>query len=238
MASEANAVTGDEQAKAVQETAKFGQKAIEATADASGFIVRIFGPAIEQYAGALADTAAAFRLVNRARIVEKTRAQLDKLGVKNIDTIQPRYFGPLFQAISDESDEEIQDVWATYIANALNPENLSVKANRQLIEIIRQFEPHDLRVLSAISYEELRQPRSDHLIKSIDNFASDDSMINESLARLTALGLFSFENSPENKMTWLSGDAPGDICCRLAIKTPYGKYYTLPLLMILKNAIR
>lgn len=136
-------------------------------------------------------------MVNRAKIVAKTRARLKKLGVTNFKAIDFRNGVPLLEGISDESDETLQEVWAAYFANALNPENLGVTANRQLIDIIRKLEPDDLHILSGLSSEELNQARTDALVKKPEDFFGGESALNQSLARLTALGLFSFENGPD-----------------------------------------
>jgi hypothetical protein len=58
-------MTGDERAKAAQEIAKLGQKGVDAASEAGGFLARTFGEAIEHMSQALADKAAAYRIVNR-----------------------------------------------------------------------------------------------------------------------------------------------------------------------------
>lgn len=223
----------DEQAKAAQEIAKFGQKSIDAASEAGGFFAKTFGGAIEHYSQALADRAAAYRIVNRAKVAIKTQQRLKKLGVTNFKAIDFRNGVPLLEGISDESDEKLQDVWAAYLANALNPENPSVTANRQLINIIRQLEPGDLNILAGLSSQELNQSRSDNLSKKAIDFSSEEEVLNQSLSRLTALGLFSFENGPD-RLTLESDRAQP---CRVVIETSLGEFRAMPLLMMLKNAI-
>jgi hypothetical protein len=138
MGEEGSPMISDEQAKAAQEIAKLGQKSVDAASEAGGFFARTFGDAIEHVSQALTDKAAGYRIVNRARVVAKIQARLEALGVDSFKPISFRNGVPLLEGISDESDETLQDVWAAYFANAPDPKNPSVTANRQLIDIIRK----------------------------------------------------------------------------------------------------
>jgi hypothetical protein len=53
------------------------------------------------------------------------------------------------------------------------------------------------------------------------------------LSRLTALGLFSFENGPDRLALGGHHARP----CRVTIETSLGEFSAMPLLMMLKNAI-
>jgi hypothetical protein len=76
----------------------------DAESEAGGFFAKTFGKAILQISEALADKAAASRIVNRAKIAVKTREQSEKLGVTNFKAIDFRNGVPLLEAISHESD--------------------------------------------------------------------------------------------------------------------------------------
>nr|WIE92043.1 hypothetical protein P9270_002205 [Mesorhizobium sp. WSM4875] len=223
----------DEQAKAAQEIAKLGQKGIEATGDFGGFFARTFGKAIEHIGEAMADKAAAYRLRNRARVVAKTKKYLDDLGVTDFKAIDFRNGIPLLEGISDEPDEALQDVWAAYIANALNPEKPLVTANRQLIDIIKKLEPEDLKVLDLISLKDLNEMRRNTLKVDQNSFPMPVDELAKSLARLTALGLFTFENGPDALV--MSRD-DGGRPCRVVIETSVGEFAVTLLLMYLKTA--
>jgi hypothetical protein len=223
----------DEEAKAAQELAKLGQKSVDVVSGAGGFLARIFGPAIAQLSEALADKAAAYRVVNRAKVVGKTREQLKKLGVTDFKAIDPRNGLPLLEAISDEPDDTLQDVWAAYIANALDPARPEITPNRQLINIIRQLEPEDLGILSGFSSQELAESRTDPLRKIVVTSGDGEAALNRSLSRLTALGLFSFKNGPGHLLLEGSAMQP----CRVLIGTSLGEFTAMPLLLLFKNAI-
>jgi hypothetical protein len=67
----------------------------------------------------LPDKAAAYRIMNRARVAIKTQKYLEEIGVTQVKAIDFRNGVPLLEAISDESCETLQEVWAAYFANAL-----------------------------------------------------------------------------------------------------------------------
>jgi hypothetical protein len=146
---------------------------------------------------------------------------LEELGVTEIKRIDFRNAVPLLEAISDESDERLQDVWAAYFANALDPRNRNVTANGQLIDVIRRLEPQDIHVLASITTEELRERRADAQIKKPEDVGMTERALFESLSRLTALGLFSFSN--QNLTVWGAVDRP----CRVNFETPIGEFASL-----------
>lgn len=223
----------DESAKAVQESAKLGQKGLDVASEAGGFFAKTFGQAIAHVAEAFADKAAAYRVRNRASVVAKTRTHLERLGVEDFKAIDFRNGIPLLEGISEEPEESLQEVWASYLANALNP-NSRVKANRQLIDIIRKLEPGDLPILSNIHLNALSAARSETLVIQWGTLGVDADAIHESLARLTALGLFSFQNGPD--LLAISGPKAPEPC-RITVETPLGEFHAQPLLMFLKLAI-
>lgn len=80
------------------------------------------------------------------RVLDKTRVAIEQAGMSGrTRPLDPRIAAPILDAISDESDETLQDVWASYIMDAVNPG----KANpdRVLIDVIRKLEPIDWIIL-------------------------------------------------------------------------------------------
>ena len=64
---------GDEEAKALQEVAKLGQKGLDVSREAGGFFSRTFAGTIEHLSAAMSDKAAGYRMVNRIRVAQKNR---------------------------------------------------------------------------------------------------------------------------------------------------------------------
>ena len=102
-----------------------------------------------------------------------------------------------------------------------------------MINIIRQLEPSDLDILRGLSLQELSQARSEDIGKKATDFSGEEESINQSLSRLTALGLFSFENGPDRLVMGRGRQQPR----RVTIQTSLGEFRAMPLLMMLKSAI-
>jgi hypothetical protein len=100
--------------------------------------------------------------------------------------ISPALALPLFAAARDETREELQELWARLLAAAMDPSRRSL-VRREFIEIVKQIEPLDARVL-----EELRDitgaipNRRDHIASTFQLPADD---VEVSFEALSGLGL-------------------------------------------------
>lgn len=225
----------DEEAKAAQELAKLGQKGVEAATDAGGWLTKTFGKAFDHISEAFADKAAAYRIRNRAKVVAKTQVYLKKLGVTDLKTIDLRSGIPLLESISDEPEEPIQDLWAAYIANALDSSQKSVAINRLIINVIKNLEPNDLPVIRRLAAENLSTPVRDPIHLDHDDFSVEEPDLSNVLARLMALGLLSFENS--GSVGWAPPQG-WQVACQMVINTELGEFRATPLLMLFNRAIQ
>lgn len=54
---------------------------------------------------------------------------------------------PLAEGVMDESREQVQDLWARLLANALDPKRAD-RIRREFIETIKQLEPVDVAIMS------------------------------------------------------------------------------------------
>ncbi len=225
----------DENAKAVQELAKLGQKSIDAGSDAGKWLTKTFGQAVEHVSEALADKAAGYRVRNRANVVAKTQAHLQKLGITDFKAIDFRSGIPLLEGISNEPEESIQDLWSAYLANALDASQPSVIINRLIIGIIKNLEPSDLPVILRLAKEDLERPVHDPIRLDHDDFLFGEPYLSNIFARLTALGLFSFENSGS---VGFAPDPEWEVACQLEVSTALGNFKAMPLLMLFTQAIR
>ncbi|WP_265517584.1 hypothetical protein [Nitratireductor luteus] len=228
-------ILSDEEAKAAQETAKFGQKGIEAAASAGSYLTGTFHGAIKFLAMTAEDWAAGLYIRNRAAIEVKTRNRLEELGVdRDFRPIGERNYLSLLEAISLESDEGLQDIWATYIASAMNPSKTDIGISRQLIEVIKHLEPEDLPVLRRLSYEDLAEPRKDPIRLKASDFPVGEPALATSLSRLAAIGLFSFDN--DRSIGW-SGPENWSKPCQLEITVSLGNFRAQPLLLQLQRSV-
>lgn len=228
-------ILSDEEAKAVQEAAKLGQKGIDAASSAGTYLTGTFRGAVRFLAMAAEDSAAGFFIRNRAAVELKTRNRLEELGVdRNFRPIGERNYVPLLEAISLEADESLQDVWAAYIANAMDPSKPEVGISRQLIEVIKRLEPEDLPVLRRLFVEDLATPRHDDIRLAAADFPVGDEGLATSLSRLAALGLFSFDSS--GQVGWAAPEGWRKPC-QLEIAASIGDFRAQPLLLLLQRSV-
>ncbi len=136
-------------AKAVEETAKTGRALVEAGSDLASFVGKALGTVPEDTVGLLGgDYLHDLRIRNLDKIARKTEEILRERGVEDPEPIGPKALLPALEAASEEIDETMQDMWATLLANAMDP-GRDVSLQRVFIDSLKQFEPIDARILSA-----------------------------------------------------------------------------------------
>lgn len=136
----------DEQAKAIQETAKFGQNALNVTRDVGGYISNVLGTLLEDTVGLAADTLRHLRIRNAEELRKKTERILCERGVQYPEPASPSLAIPLMQAACDESREELQEIWAQLLATAMDPARANT-VRRSFIDTVKQMDPLDALVL-------------------------------------------------------------------------------------------
>lgn len=173
--------------KATEELAKLGQKSLDVAEKTGGWLSRVFGGGFNQLGAAFEDSMAAFRIRNRIRVLEKTRKTIEDSGLSgNTRAIDPRVALPLIDAISDESDEDLQTVWSAYISSTLNP--AKPPPDRVLIDIIRRLSPEDWPIIKML----FRAPAS---TLHEANIPVDKKNLMSTMDRLASLNLFAYEDS-------------------------------------------
>ena len=145
MSDEAKAV--QETAKAVQEIAKATPAVIEAGSNLAHWVGRVLGTAPEDVVGLVGgDYRRQLRIRNLDRIARRTNEFLAARGIQGTKEISPNRALEAFEAASQESDPDLQELWATLFANAMDP-NRDVALQRVFVETLQQFEPIDALVL-------------------------------------------------------------------------------------------
>ncbi|MEX2163257.1 MAG: Abi-alpha family protein [Sulfuricaulis sp.] len=138
-------------AKAAQEIAKAGGKALEVAEKVGAFLNKVVGDAVVELGGAVHDWARLFRYKNLLRLQDKVEEihRERKLQGKSIP-VAPRFAIPLLQAASQEDDESIQDMWAGLIANSTDP-GRRLQPKKIFTEILSSIEPIDAQILKYLS---------------------------------------------------------------------------------------
>lgn len=229
-------IFSDDEAKAAQEIAKFGQNSLDNLSKAGRYLTGTFRGAIGFLASAAEDSAHGFWIRNRAAVNSKTVARLRELGIQDeYCPIGERNEGLLLEAVSLESDENLQEIWSAYISNAMDPSQPGVSIDRYLIRVIKDLEPSDFPVIQRLSYEDLAIPRRSEIRLRVDDFSVGDGHLVTSLSRLAAIGLFTFKNSGSVGFAAQEGwEKP----CQLEVETSIGNFRALPLLLVFQRYIR
>ena len=147
----------DEEAKAIQETAKAAQEVakaapavIEAGTELARWVGSVLGTIPEDIVGlTFGDYLKELRTRNLDRLRGKTEDILRQRGIEQPEPIDPKVAIPAFEAASMESNEELQDLWANLLANAMDP-TMDVSLRQIFIDTLKQFEPIDALVLNAL----------------------------------------------------------------------------------------
>lgn len=137
----------DEQAKAIQETAKFGQTALNSIRGFGQYIANVLGTLPEDLVGLIAtDPLKHIRIRNAEKLKEKTEKILYERGIEQPQLASPTLAIPLMQAACDESREELQEIWAQLLATAMDPARANT-VRRSFIDTVKQMDPLDALVL-------------------------------------------------------------------------------------------
>ena len=225
----------EEAFKAVSEVAKTTSKAIDASEKGTRYLAEIFKDAITAYAGAPDDSAVGYRIRNRASVAVKTEKYLQSLGLDaSFLKIEERAAVPLIEALSVESDDGLQDLWASYIANAVDPQNTAIGVTAIITNAISKLEPEDKRILDKLFDLDLAEMRREALRMKATDFQISEQSLNFTLSRFVALGLFSCDNSGS---VGFAANDDHQMPCNLEIYTSIGWFRALPLLLMFKQSV-
>ena len=142
---------GRETAKAVQEVAKTTDSAIEAGRELASFLNRVLGNPIADAVGlTLSDPIRAARIIALDWYNRRVKEILAKRDLKKLQGATPRIALEILEAAQDETRDELRELWAQLIANAMD-----VDAHKyvriEFVEVLRQLNPLDALVLQRLS---------------------------------------------------------------------------------------
>lgn len=132
--------------KAVEETAKATSNAVDLVREGG----RAIGPAIGNICGLLiGDKVAAARERRLDEIARKTKKILHDRDVKDPLELPEDIAIPLLEAAQGESREEMQELWARLLANAMDPARAD-NVRPEFIDTVRRLQPIDAKILSIV----------------------------------------------------------------------------------------
>ena len=129
--------------KAIEETAKAASNTVDLVREGG----RAIGPAIGSIYGLLiGDTAAAARERRLDKTARKTKKILHDRDVTEQQELPEDIAIPLLEAAQGEPREELQQLWARLLANAMDPDR-SRNVRPEFINLVQKLEPIDARML-------------------------------------------------------------------------------------------
>lgn len=184
-----NAVFDPASAKAIEEAAKFGSKAIDAGTGLAAYLDRVLGRLPDNLVGFLGDYIEHKRLRNAADLWAGTKEHLRKRGVTEPLDVTPSVLLPLLGAAMDEDRAILKELWAKLLAAAMDP-NRAEFVRPSLIALLKQMDPLDARVLESLAaaghLQTSASDLADRLAKKL-GVSRDDAYF--SLEHLHELGL-------------------------------------------------
>lgn len=157
----------DEQAKAVQEIAKTSR-------ELGHFLGKVFGTVPEDVAGLLlGDWLREYRIRNCAKLRSNTLQILRECGHSGpTRAVMPKFGVALLDAVSIEEDEELHDLWARLLANAMDP-GFKHDVNRSFITILQDFTPLEAVLLKRLHRFTVAQPKEQKFDVRTKHFRKD-----------------------------------------------------------------
>lgn len=142
----------DEEAKAVQEVAKFGTKALDSGGQLGTFLSKVFGTVPSDVVGVLGgDWLHHVRIRNAVKLAQRTEEILRERGIyETSKPMSPSIAIPILTAGQDETRDELRELWARLLANGMDPERRNL-IRQSIINTVKQFDPLDALVLFKLS---------------------------------------------------------------------------------------
>jgi hypothetical protein len=164
---------GKETAKAAQEIAKTANNAIDAARDIASFFNRVLGNPISDGVGiTIADPLRAVRTLALDWYARRVDDILAKRNAKKIVGAPPRLALEILDAAQDETRDDLRELWAKLIANAMD-EGTRDSVRIEFVAILKQLNPIDALILQRLST--LKSFVSPHQFAQGQHFVANDA---------------------------------------------------------------
>lgn len=109
---------------------------------------KLTGPAAEEYGLMWADSVKMRRTNRLIKGLGKVKLMLAEAGF-DPHVVLDKFLLPIFDGMSVEDDENLQDMWAALLANAASPENAG-KVRPSFIAILKEMSPDEALLLTTV----------------------------------------------------------------------------------------
>ena len=189
--------TVKELAKAASSACDFGSKCTDIFTD-------IWGGALKEYGATLHENAKVYRAQNLLKLQDKYYEFCRLRNLERRCIPVPASIGlPILESATLVDNEDLQDLWASLIASASDP-NLQSKVRRSYVDILSTLDPSDAVVLKWLRSEGWNHELGKiNVSKVAERCGLGDSESELSVLNLNRLGLLVFETGV------VLGDIPG-----------------------------
>jgi hypothetical protein len=192
----------DEQAKAVQEVAKFFSKVVDSGGGIGRYLDRVFGRVPDNLVGYLiGDWLAEHRLRRAERLRAETEEIRRQRGTSEQAEVSLSVAIPLIQAAIDEDREGLRQIWARLLAAAMDPARTHL-VRLAFIDAVKHMDPLDAAVLQALQGPTHAGKITGALRNSVvEQLGSTPDEFDVSVENLAKLGLVRIKHPAEGTIT-------------------------------------
>lgn len=159
----------EEIAKAIQESAKLGEKGLEIADKAASFFMKIFREPINEVSGMITDKLRFIRWKRMVQMADDVNKILQEKKIVNTRAVPPKIALPIIEEASLEDDPSLQYLWNHLLANAMNP-NFNDELRYGFVEMIKGITGIEAKLLNEfyeiLSREGKIRPLSDVFLYS------------------------------------------------------------------------
>jgi hypothetical protein len=145
----------EEIAKAIQESAKLGEKGLEIADKAGSFFAKVFREPINEISGMITDKLRFIRWKRMVQMADEVNKILEEKKIVDTRAVPPKIALPIIEEASLEDDPNLQYLWNHLLANAMNP-NFNDELRYGFIEMIKGITGIEAKLLNEF-YEVLRR---------------------------------------------------------------------------------
>jgi len=145
----------EEIAKAIQESAKLGEKGLEIADKVGSFFAKVFHEPINEISGMINDKLRFIRWKRMVQMSEEVNTILQQKQIAKTRSVPPKIALPIFEEATLEDDPDLQYLWNHLLANAMNP-NFNDEIRYGFIEMIKGITGIEVKLLHEF-YKVLRQ---------------------------------------------------------------------------------
>jgi abortive infection alpha-like protein len=181
-------------AKAIEETARFGGKLVDAGTAAGGYLDKTLGSLPQNLVGLIGDQVAYWRARRYIELSKDLERRLADRGAKGVEP-SPSLGIPILEAAVDETRSELKDLWERLLANAFDPARTRV-VRSSFVELLKKFDPMDalvFEVMASVPAGLLSPNARDYVVARLVGKAYIEEVL-VSFENLEALGCISAVN--------------------------------------------